>query len=149
MNYRTRFIELATDINSSMPRYVYRLAINALNETDKVIQKSSILLLGMAYKRNIDDLRESPALEMFKLLVEAGADVSYHDSYIPEFKHGDKVIRSIELSQETLSNPDIVIILTDHSSVDYEEVCRHARLILDTRNATKNVNTPSARIVRL
>ncbi|NQU05743.1 MAG: nucleotide sugar dehydrogenase, partial [Calditrichaeota bacterium] len=149
MNYRTRFIELAIDINSSMPRYVYQMAVNALNETDKVIQKSKILLLGMAYKRDIDDLRESPALEVFKLLVEAGADVSYHDSNIPEFNYGEKIISSIELSKETLSNPDIVIILTDHSSVDYEKVCRHARLILDTRNATKNVNTPAARIVRL
>jgi UDP-N-acetyl-D-glucosamine dehydrogenase len=149
MNYRARFIELATDINSSMPKYVYRLALTTLNKADKVIQKSKILLLGMTYKRNIDDLRESPALDVFELLHEAGADVSYHDSYAPEFNFDNKVVHSVELTKDALNNADLVIILTDHSSVDYDEVCQQARLILDTRNATKNVNAPSAHIVKL
>ncbi|MCF7810579.1 nucleotide sugar dehydrogenase [bacterium] len=149
MNYRTRFIELATDINSSMPKYVYRLAVNTLNKADKVIHKSKVLLLGMAYKRDIDDLRESPALDVFELLHEAGADVSYHDSFVPEFNYGKKVIHSVELTKDVLTEADLVIILTDHSTVDYEVVCQHARSLLDTRNATKKIKNPSAHIVKL
>ncbi len=149
LKYRTRFIDLATEINSRMPEFVFRLAMSSLNEDGKPVNGARILLLGVTYKRDIDDLRESPALDVMRLLDEADADVTYHDPYVPELNHRNKVRRSIELTPETLHSADMVMILTDHTEVNYEEVCRHARLVLDTRNATKNVRTPSARVVKL
>ncbi len=149
LKYRTRFIELATEINSTMPEYVLRLAITALNEESKAIKGAKVLLLGVAYKRNIDDIRESPALDVLRLLQDMGADVEYHDPHVPKINHSNAVFESVELTPDLLSNQDIVIITTDHTTVDYNEVCRHTHLVLDTRNATKNVESPAARIVKL
>ena len=149
LKYRTRFIELATEINSTMPEYVYRLAMSCLNEDGKSVKGASILLLGVAYKRDIDDTRESPALDVLRLLDEAGADIQYHDPYVPKLNHGKASYESIDLASTDIGDFDIVIILTDHSSIDYREICSRARLILDTRNATKNVSSPTARIVKL
>ncbi len=149
LKYRTRFIELATEINSTMPEYVLRLAMTALNDESKAIKGSKVLLLGVAYKRDIDDIRESPALDVLRLVDDMGANVAYHDPHVPKINHSNTVFKSVELSPDLLSNQDIVIITTDHTTIDYNEVCRHARLVLDTRNATKNVNSPAARIVKL
>ena len=149
LKYRTRFIELATEINSTMPEYVYRLAMSCLNEYGKSVKGARILLLGVAYKRDIDDTRESPALDVLRLLDEAGADIQYHDPYVPKINHGKTSYESIDLAATDIGGFDIVIILTDHSSIDYREICSRARLILDTRNATKNVSSPTARIVKL
>ncbi len=149
LEYRTRFIELATEINTAMPEYVTRLAMTALNEDSKAVKGSNILLLGLAYKRDIDDLRESPALDVMRLLQNLGANISYHDKHIPILHQEGDPCHSIDLTPVNISVQDIVIILTDHSSVDYREVCRHARLILDTRNATKGISDSAARIVKL
>lgn len=149
LKYRTRFIDLATEINSRMPEFVFRLASSALNEASKAVNGARVLLLGVAYKKDINDTRESPALDVLRLLDEAGADVTYHDPFVPELNHRNKARKSIKLTPETLHDKDLVVILTDHTKVNYEEVCSHSKLVLDTRNATKNVNTPSAHIVKL
>jgi len=149
LKYRTRFIELATEINSTMPEYVLRLAMTALNDEKKALKGSKVLLLGVAYKRDIDDLRESPALDVLRLLDDMEANIAYHDPHVPRINHGSSVYESVELTPTLLSDQDIVIIITDHTAIDYNEVCRHARLVLDTRNATRNVISPAARIVKL
>jgi len=149
LKYHTRFIELANEINTAMPEYVVRLAMQALNEEGKALKNSQVLLLGVAYKRNIDDTRESPALDVMELLIKFGARITYHDPYIPVVKYGEGDLESVKLTPVTLAEQDIVIILTDHDSVNYQDVCRRARLILDTRNATREVKDPSARIVKL
>ncbi|HHE46138.1 MAG TPA: nucleotide sugar dehydrogenase [Bacteroidetes bacterium] len=149
LKYRTRFIELATEINSTMPEYVLRLAMTALNDEKKALKGSKVLLLGVAYKRDIDDLRESPALDVLRLLDDIEADIAYTDPHVPMLNHGSSVYECVELTPTLLSDQDIVIIITDHTAIDYNEVCRHARLVLDTRNATRNVISPAARIVKL
>ncbi|MFC2150530.1 nucleotide sugar dehydrogenase [Calditrichota bacterium] len=149
LQYRTRFIELATEINTAMPEYVTRLVSSALNDDAKSIRRSKILLLGMAYKKDIDDVRESPALDVMRLLHNLGAEVTYHDKFVPSVSEGGDTVHSVDMTQDILKSADIVIILTDHSHVDYNEVCQHAKLVLDTRNATKNVRDSHARVVKL
>jgi len=134
-----KFIELAGEINVSMPRYVVEKLQSALNERGKALKGSRILILGVAYKRDIDDSRESPALEIMELLEGLGAKVSYHDPHIPEIgktrRHPDKQgLRSQELSTEVIGGNDAVVIVTDHRAVDYELILRHAQLIVDARN---------------
>lgn len=149
LKYRTRFIELATEINTAMPEYVVRQAMLALNQDRKALNGAKVLILGMAYKRDIDDIRESPALDVLRLMENFGAQVSYHDPHIPEVLEDGIVLKSVELTPVTLAAQDMVIIVTDHSAVDYEAVCRHAKLVFDARNATRNVSHPAARIVKL
>jgi UDP-N-acetyl-D-glucosamine dehydrogenase len=132
----TRFIELAGEINTGMPEWVVGKTIAALNSRKKAINGARILLLGVAYKKNIDDMRESPALELIELLVSSGAQVSYADPYVPEIpkvrKH-DLQMKSEECSPETVRNADCVLIATDHDDFDYEMIGREAQLIVDTR----------------
>lgn len=149
LNYRTRFIDLATEINTSMPLHVFRLAMDTLNEEGKALKGSKILLLGAAYKRDIDDIRESPALDVLRLLSDVGADICYHDPHVQKLNHSAKQYHSVELTPVTLKAQDLVIIVTDHSSVDYQSVCDYASLVLDTRNATKAITRSAARIVKL
>jgi len=136
--FSTRFIELAGEINSSMPAYVIERLSDALNLHGKTLKDSEILLLGVAYKRDIDDVRESPALSMIKILESKLARVSYHDPHVPVLRsrHLTRGMRSCELSAEALEKADAVVIVTDHSAIDYPFVVRHARLLIDTRNAT-------------
>ncbi|MEK7703927.1 MAG: nucleotide sugar dehydrogenase [Myxococcota bacterium] len=147
----TRFIELAGEVNTAMPRHVVDRTAEALNQRKKPLNGSKILMLGIAYKRDIDDVRESPALAIIELLRERGAEVSYHDPYVPathEMRHHNLDMRSVELSDAALRTADVVLIITDHTSIDYERVVRLAPLVVDTRNATRNVTAGRERIVK-
>ncbi len=140
-NYFNRFIELATDINSNMPRYVVSQIEDILNLKEKCIKGSNIMLLGMAYKKDIDDLRESPALEIYELLLKKGAKLSFHDPYVQSFRRGKEIVYGSPLTEKILSDIDIIAIITDHSQVDYEWIEKHAQLIYDTRNAMKDIKS--------
>jgi UDP-N-acetyl-D-glucosamine dehydrogenase len=128
------FIELATRINQGMPDYVVQLVTDALNAHGLSVRGTRILVLGLSYKRDIDDIRESPSLEILDKLQQRGADVSYHDPYIPRFTRGDLHLTSRELSPEVLQSMQCVVMVTDHSSYNLEQIRIHAPLIIDTRN---------------
>ncbi len=138
-NFRTRFIALAGEVNRAMPEFVREKAWRILNEQGLAPSRSRILVLGLAYKKDISDWRESPAIEVIKLLQRDGAEVGYHDPYIPVFKHEGLDLESVELSDEALRAADLVVITTDHSSLDYARVVREAKHVLDTKNVTKDV----------
>jgi UDP-N-acetyl-D-glucosamine dehydrogenase len=142
-DFATRFIELAGEINTLMPYQVIESVGEALNQREKSIKGSKILLLGVAYKKDVDDLRESPSLKLLELLTDRGAKIDYNDPYFPalqKMRHYDfSHMRSVDLTPERLASYDCVLIATDHSAYDYESIVRHARLIADTRNATRNV----------
>ncbi len=147
----TRFIQLAGEINTAMPERVVDRLREALNGERKSLKGSRILILGVAYKRDVDDMRESPALRLIKLLHFGGARVCYHDPYVPALPRTRKYryrMRSRSLTPELLERMDAVLIATDHSSVDYRMVGRHARLIVDTRNAMAAAGRVRARVVR-
>ncbi len=135
LNYRTRFIELAGEINAAMPEYWVARVVDGLNEQGRAARDSTVLVLGVAYKKDIDDIRESPALDVIRLLRQRGVIVRYHDPHVAALKDDDIELRSTPLTADELAEADCVIIVTDHSSVDYELVGRHARLVVDTRNA--------------
>jgi UDP-N-acetyl-D-glucosamine dehydrogenase len=150
-NFTTKFIELAGQINTSMPEYVLGKITKALNNVRKTVKGAKILLLGMAYKKDVDDYRESPALEIAEMLMRLGAEVSYHDPYVPalhKMREHDLKLRSVPLRDETLRKADCVVIVTDHTCIDYARVVRHARLVIDTRNATKNVTDHREKILK-
>lgn len=156
--FDSQFISLAEQVNSNMPAYVVELVSTALNEARKAVNGSKILILGVAYKKDIDDMRESPALSIIDLLRAAGADVYYHDPFVAEvtFDHaytigdGDPLYNK-ELTDELIADSDCVIICTEHSPIDYGRVCKLASLIVDTRNAlsAETRDGSKARIVRL
>ena len=139
LNYRARFIELASEINTFMPEYVVNRVTTALNEHERSVKGSKILVLGVAYKRDIDDPRESPALDIIELLLKRGADVQYHDPYISTVSIGDKTFESVKLTDEILASQHVAVIATDHTDVDYERVVKFSKLVVDTRNATAKV----------
>ena len=134
LNYRARFIELAGEINSAMPEYVVRLVSDGLNKHKKSVKGSKILILGVAYKKDIDDVRESPALDVINLLREKGATVLYHDPCVPSIQLEEKSWQSVEIAHDLLRSMDAAVIITDHSNVDYEKVVNQVSLIVDTRN---------------
>lgn len=138
LNYQARFIELAHAINSRMPNFVVSLVQDALNERERAIKNASVLVLGVAYKKDIDDPRESPALEVIEALEHKGATVRYHDPYVASVQIGDLRYHSVPL-EEAVRSADVVVITTDHRVVDYDWVVTEAKLVVDTRNATKNV----------
>ncbi len=134
----TRFIELAGEINQAMPLRVAEKLALALNERGRALKGSRVLILGLAYKKNVDDVRESPSVEVMELLRERGAELSYHDPHVPAFprmrrRHFD--LRSVDLTPETLAQADAAVLLTDHAAFDHAFIARHARLIIDTRGA--------------
>ena len=139
-NYHTRLIELAGEINKYMPEYVVERTAKILSQKfKKSLNGAKVLLLGVAYKKDIDDLRESPALEVIKKLEEEGAIISYYDPYIPKFINSGKEYKSlIELNPKEIRDKDIIIITTDHSKIDYDMVVKNAKAIFDTRNAIKD-----------
>ena len=141
LNYYAKFIEIAGEINSKMPEFVVEKLVLAFNEKAMPVKNAKILILGVAYKRNVNDLRESPALDVMELLKKRGAVVSYHDPFIPEIHEGHLKLKSIELTKKAISGFDCVVIVTDHSSFDYKQICDSARMVMDTRNATKKVKT--------
>jgi UDP-N-acetyl-D-glucosamine dehydrogenase len=135
LNYKTRFIELASEINAEMPIFVADKVREALNKNRKAVNGSRVLVLGVAYKRDIDDVRESPALDVMRLLEVDGAEVSYHDPHVPELREDGKTLASVELTEAALSGADAVVILTDHSAFDYGWIVDHARVLVDGRHA--------------
>jgi len=136
LDYKARFIELASEINSAMPEYVIDLVADGLNKMSKSINGSNILLLGMAYKPDIDDVRESPALDVYSLLEAKGAKVSFHDPYVSEIKFDSRIEQTVELNHTTLDQYDCVVITTNHSEYDIKAIVENSKLIIDTRNAT-------------
>ncbi len=147
--FNTRFIELAGEINLQMPRYVRELAIRALNEQCKSLKGSRVLLLGVSYKRDVADLRESPALQIIELLHQDGATLSYHDPHVPSLEHAGLRLESVELDDATLAGADCVIIVTDHSAFDYAQIVRQSLSVVDTRNATAGVREGREKITVL
>ncbi|MGH7586123.1 MAG: nucleotide sugar dehydrogenase [Gemmatimonadales bacterium] len=140
LNYKTRFIDLAGELNTEMPVFWVRKLQDALNDDGRAVKGAKVLVLGVAYKRDIEDLRESPALDIIRLIEQQGGDVSYHDPYVAQFTEDGHARRSMPLTAESLAAHDAVIIVTDHSGVDYDLVRRHARVIVDTRNAIPRGN---------
>ncbi|OKO96091.1 UDP-glucose dehydrogenase [Geobacillus proteiniphilus] len=147
-NYHTRLIELAGEINNAMPEYVVNRAMLILNEEGKALRGSKVTVLGVAYKKDIDDVRESPVLKIVELLEQYGAEFAVVDPYVPSFRACNRVIETVELTPELLEQSDLVLITTDHSNIDYEMVARHSRVVFDTRNAMKDVSKP-AKYVKL
>jgi UDP-N-acetyl-D-glucosamine dehydrogenase len=149
LNYKTRFIDLASEINSEMPAFVVEKIASALNDERKAVNGSRILVIGVAYKRDIDDVRESPAIDVIRLLEDMGGDVSYHDPFVPSFQHEDVWHVSVPLTNEELERADAVVIVTDHSGIEYQRLVDLAGLVVDTRNATARTSAGRARIVSL
>ncbi len=149
LNFPARFIELATEINTQMPLHVVRRVGDILNEDRIAVNGSRILLLGAAYKSNVSDMRESPAIEVAEGLLRKGAQLDYHDPHVPEFHVGTHVMKSVDLSDEALENADLVVIVTDHDAVDYDHVVTKAQRVFDTRNATTRVRQHREKIRKL
>ncbi|HEU4428603.1 MAG TPA: nucleotide sugar dehydrogenase [Myxococcota bacterium] len=149
LNFNARFIELATDVNGHMPEYVVEKITSLLNEERLAVNGAKLLLLGVAYKADVSDVRESPALDIAKLLLERGADVRYHDPHVAEMRLDGHSLKSVDLSDEQLSGADLVVILTDHTSIDYGRVVRLSHRVYDTRNATRHVTEGRERVRKL
>jgi UDP-N-acetyl-D-glucosamine dehydrogenase len=150
-DFATRFIELAGEINTEMPYHVVNAVAAALNDRQKSIKGSKVLLLGVAYKKDVDDLRESPSLKLLELLTARGAVMAYNDPYFPalhKMRHYDfSNMRSVDLSPERLKSYDCVLIATDHSSYDYAAIVRGSNLVVDTRNATRHIKDQTEKVV--
>jgi UDP-N-acetyl-D-glucosamine dehydrogenase len=149
LNYTARFIELASEINTGMPRYVIGKVQDALNECAKPLKGSRVLVLGAAYKPDIDDLRESPSLDVIGLLRQKGAQVEYHDPYISRIQHDDWIMESVTDVNQSMRQADCVVIITNHSVYDYAAILENAALIVDTRNALSSMGRNSGKVVRL
>jgi len=148
LDYKARFIELAADINTNMPWYVVSKVVDALNERRKSVNGSNILVLGVTYKRNTNDLRESPALDIMKILQDKGAYVSFYDTFATELRHLDGATH-VSLDEAIVGAADCVIIATDHSNVSYEWVVAHAQLVMDTRNVTRDLHPDPKNVIKL
>jgi UDP-N-acetyl-D-glucosamine dehydrogenase len=149
--FHTKFIELAGEVNTQMPYYVVQRAMEALNKHKKTLNGAKVLCLGAAYKKDIDDMRESPSLRVISLLKEKGAEVYYHDPYVPKLEKGhgfQHEMASVPLCLETLDQYDAVVILTDHSCIDYAAVVQKAQCVIDTRNATKLVGPGREKVTK-
>ena len=149
LNYNARFIQLAAEINLSMPAYVLSKISDSLNDFQKPLRGSRVLVLGVAYKADVSDFRESPSLDLIQLLQEKGADVAYNDPHVPQIDIDDLLMVNIELDEQALRQADCVVIATEHSAYDWQWVVDNSRLIVDTRNATKATNTEKCRVAKL
>jgi UDP-N-acetyl-D-glucosamine dehydrogenase len=149
LNYKTRFIDLASEINSAMPDVVASKVSLALNDERKAVRGSRVLVLGVAYKRDIDDMRESPALDVIRRLEEHGAEVTYHDPHVARYTEDGHERVGVTLTDEVLVRADAVVIVTDHSAIDYQRLVDKASLVVDTRNALAKTKKSRARIVSL
>jgi UDP-N-acetyl-D-glucosamine dehydrogenase len=149
LNYTARFIELASEINTGMPRYVVNRIQDVLNTQSKALKGSRVLVLGAAYKPDIDDMRESPALDVIHLLQQKGAVVSYHDPYVPHIHHDDGEFFSVPDVMDAVINSDLVAIITNHSAYDYAAILKEARLIFDARNALGKLAKGSDKVFKL
>jgi UDP-N-acetyl-D-glucosamine dehydrogenase len=149
LNYTARFIELASEVNTSMPLYVVEKVTDGLNDDGKAVRGSKIVVLGVAYKRDVDDVRESPALDVISLLHRKGAKVVYHDPYVSQVRlEDDDFMDSAEYSNDLLEGADCIVIVTDHSIYDWQHVLDHSRLVIDTRHST-HPHSGKARVVTL
>nr|WP_082389802.1 nucleotide sugar dehydrogenase [Ornatilinea apprima] len=149
LNYTARFIELASEINTGMPRFVLRKVQDALNEAGKPLKNSRVLVLGAAYKPDIDDMRESPALDVIGLLMQLKADVRYHDPFVPKIEHDGWALHSVDDLMKEVAAADCVVIITNHSSYDYAAILEQASLIVDTRNGLGAMGKNQSKVVRL
>jgi UDP-N-acetyl-D-glucosamine dehydrogenase len=151
-DFSTRFIQLAGEINTSIPHYVVERLANALNDRSKSVRRAKVLVLGVAYKKDVDDVRESPALEIMELLQAKGAELSYSDPYIPrlhKMRHYDfSHMSSTPLTEDVLKSHDVALITTDHTNFDYQSIVDHSNLVVDTRNATRGVTRGRDKIVQ-
>jgi len=145
--FEPRFIELAGQINARMPEYVVEKIVEALNRNKKCLNGSKMLVVGVAYKKDINDVRESPALDIISLLMRQGVEISYHDPFVPVLQMDELEQRSKELTQELLESQDCVVIVANHGALDYKKIVKSSKLIMDTRNALKGIN--GTHIVRL
>jgi len=144
LNYKTRFIELASEINAEMPLFVVGKVREALNRSRKAVNGSRVLLLGVAYKRDIDDVRESPALDIMRLLEAGGAEVAFHDPFVPVLHEDGKDLASVPLTDEALASADAVVIVTDHTNVDYARVARLSQAVVDARHTVAGAGVEGA-----
>jgi UDP-N-acetyl-D-glucosamine dehydrogenase len=149
LNYKTRFIDLASEINSEMPDYVADKVAAALNDERKAVNGSRVLVLGVAYKKDIDDVRESPALDIIRLLEALGATVVFHDPHVAKINENGVEHVSVALTDDELRRADAVVIVTDHSRIDYQRIVNKSSLVVDTRNATAGTTHGRARVVSL
>ena len=147
LNYNARFIELASEINSSMPEYVVNKIVDALNRKGKAMKGAKVLIIGVTYKKDIEDIRESPALSIIEHLIKKGVRVSYNDPFVKQLSLDGTGFKSLRLTPKMLSSADCVVIVTDHSIYNYGEIVKYSRMVIDTRNVTKHIN--SQKIVRL
>jgi UDP-N-acetyl-D-glucosamine dehydrogenase len=145
--FECRFIELAGQVNSAMPEYVVERVAEALNTTKKAINGSRVHVLGVAYKRDVNDMRESPALDIIELLRKRGAEVSYSDPWVPELRHDGHTMTSVDLENAIASRPDCAVICTDHAAFGFDSLVKSGVVIVDTRNALKD--RQAANIFRL
>jgi UDP-N-acetyl-D-glucosamine dehydrogenase len=139
LNYKTRFIDLAGEMNTEMPLFWVRKLADKLNLMGKPVKGAQVLVIGVAYKKDIDDMRESPALDIIRLLEGRGAHVQYHDPYVKTFTEDGHTMASVPLTAEAVKASDAVMIVTDHSSLDWAMIKRHASVVVDTRNALAKV----------
>ena len=149
LNYKTKFIDLAAEVNTSMPEYVVHTLMDGMNMHSKAINGSTIMVLGMAYKNDIDDLRESPAFDVYNLLEDLGATVCYHDPYCPKFKRNGGMVESVPLTAELLKTLDAVVITTAHKNIDYQFIVDNSNLVIDSRNVTKDLNNTEGKVMRM
>ena len=149
LNYTARFVQLAQEINFSMPKYVRDLIVDALGGQGKSLEGARLLVLGVTYKPDVGDTRESPALDLIELLTNEGAIVEYNDPYIPILELGKRSLTSVTFEADILQAADCVVVVTNHSSYDWEMVVGSSRLVIDTRNATRNVSGNTDNVVKL
>ncbi|MCE2433414.1 MAG: UDP-N-acetyl-D-glucosamine dehydrogenase, partial [Candidatus Latescibacteria bacterium] len=149
LNYNARFIELASEVTRSMPNYVVDKITDALNEYERCLKGSNILILGVTYKPDVSDIRESPALDIIEMLVEKGAKVSYSDPFVDHLQTDSLDLKSTSLRKINITDADCVVIVTHHSDWDYEWIVKHACCIVDTRNATQAVSGKKDHVFKL
>lgn len=148
-DYHSKLIGIADEINSSMPSFIVNKTWKILNKTNKPLKGAKLLIIGVAYKQDIDDIRESPALKVLEGLEKEGAIVEYYDPYVPHLKWKGKIYDSKNLTKDKIREKDIVIITTAHTNVDYNLIVDNARLVFDTKNATKNIFKNREKIIKL
>lgn len=149
LNFQARFISLAAEINGMMPSVVCGLVTEGLNRFSKSVRDSRILILGVSYKKGVNDCRESPAIDVIKLLCEKGARISYNDPFVPTLNIGATRLTSVELSPAVIQQQDCLIVITDHDAYDFAEILRWSKLVVDTRNSTKGLNQFSDKVIKL
>jgi UDP-N-acetyl-D-glucosamine dehydrogenase len=148
-DFYTNFITRAAEVNANMPYFVVEKLARVLAQRGGDVRGRRVLLLGVSFKRNVGDIRNSSALKMLELLEARGLDVAYHDPLVPSLRLGPRELASVALGPEALAAADCVVIHTDHDAFDYEAIVEHARLVFDTRNATRDVRSDRSRVIRL